>query len=310
MSAGGLDAITRRKHPTQWEKFIESPLMFLAEKLYHASISNLPPAPIDAPFRLVCISDTHNGQDAVPTLPVGDVLIHAGDLTHSGTPKELRAALAWLQKQPHLYKIFIAGNHDSGLADPTFQEEIREMYPDLIYLQESAVTITSLEGRTFKVYGSPYTPKFGSWLFQYPIIKPLEVPYSTRWSDIPPDTDILITHGPAAYHLDLKNGCPALLDTLWTVRPRVHVFGHIHAGRGVETVPWNDPQLRYEKILSGLGGWWDLLVLFRWVLTCWFWPCRKQDSVGESKSSTIMVNAASIEKSKTSERRPAIVIEI
>lgn len=30
-----------------------------------------------------------------------------------------------------------------------------------------------------------------------------------------------------------------LLLTFWRVRPRLHVFGHIHAARGVEHVSWD-----------------------------------------------------------------------
>ncbi|KAG6807926.1 hypothetical protein H0H93_000815, partial [Arthromyces matolae] len=55
--------------------------------------------------------------DELEPLPEGDVLVHAGDLTHSGTPQEVRSALQWLADQPHPHKIFIAGNHDYALSD-------------------------------------------------------------------------------------------------------------------------------------------------------------------------------------------------
>jgi Icc-related predicted phosphoesterase len=47
----------------------------------------------------------------------------------------------------------------------------------------------------------------------------------------------LITHGPPQGHGDLTSrgeraGCQDLLDALRRIRPRLHVFGHIHEGAG------------------------------------------------------------------------------
>lgn len=70
--------------------------------------------------RIVCISDTHNQTPA--RLPPGDVLIHAGDLTNSGTYKELSRAAEWLRNlKGYEYKIVLPGNHDLGL-DRTWVE--------------------------------------------------------------------------------------------------------------------------------------------------------------------------------------------
>ena len=66
------------------------------------------------PIRIVCISDTHN---ATPELPLGDILIHAGDLTAHGTFDEVQAQLRWLASQPHPHKIVVAGNHDIVLDE-------------------------------------------------------------------------------------------------------------------------------------------------------------------------------------------------
>lgn len=62
----------------------------------------------------MCISDTHNQTPA--RLPPGDILIHAGDLTNSGTYKELSRAAEWLRNlKGYEYKIVVPGNHDLGL---------------------------------------------------------------------------------------------------------------------------------------------------------------------------------------------------
>lgn len=70
---------------------------------------------------MVCISDTHNQTPA--RLPQGDILIHAGDLTNSGTYKELSRAAEWLKGlRGYEYKIVIPGNHDLAL-DRTWVED-------------------------------------------------------------------------------------------------------------------------------------------------------------------------------------------
>jgi len=56
---------------------------------------------------------------------------------------------------------------------------------------------------------------------------------------MPTSIDILITHGPPNGILDLSEageyaGCTALLEAVREIAPRVHLFGHIHEGRGIE----------------------------------------------------------------------------
>ena len=54
---------------------------------------------------------------------------------------------------------------------------------------------------------------------------------------IPSDTDILVTHTPPVGHGDLccsgvRAGCVELLTTVQNrVKPKYHVFGHIHEGK-------------------------------------------------------------------------------
>ncbi len=57
---------------------------------------------------------------------------------------------------------------------------------------------------------------------------------------IPGDTDILITHGPPFGILDMTirgehTGCEELLRKIERVKPKLHVFGHIHEDHGQET---------------------------------------------------------------------------
>jgi Icc-related predicted phosphoesterase len=58
-----------------------------------------------------------------------------------------------------------------------------------------------------------------------------------KWALIPEGTDVLITHGPPFGILDWtargeRVGCEDLLEAVRRVKPRLHVFGHIHEGYG------------------------------------------------------------------------------
>ncbi|KAH7108270.1 Metallo-dependent phosphatase [Auriculariales sp. MPI-PUGE-AT-0066] len=251
----------QRREPSTWERLLNDPLLTTARWLYqgctsHASsIADSPATP--SLLRVVCISDTHNHHIALGTLPSGDILIHAGDLTQSGTVDEVQSALRWLSEQPHPHKLLIAGNHDQALAEesPTRRDLLSE-FPGLKYLHDSTIEVT-VRQRTLSIYGSPLTPKHGNWPMQYERDR-------ADWSRIPLGTDILVTHGPPAFHLDGEwhSGCRALLNALWSLRPRLHVFGHIHVARGVEEVTWDARQHAFERFLRYRGLWHFVQLVF------------------------------------------------
>lgn len=163
-------------------------------------------------------------------LPDGDVLIHAGDFSMMGKGWEIESFAAWLAGQPHRHKIVVAGNHDW-----LFQRrpaEARELLPvDVHYLADSSAEI---EGVRF--WGSPWQPEFGDWAFNLPRGKVL----AAKWALVPEGVDVLVTHGPPFGVLDTvvpdneHVGCADLAVELTRIRPKVHVFGHIHSGAGME----------------------------------------------------------------------------
>jgi predicted phosphodiesterase len=172
------------------------------------------------------------------SLPDGDVLIHAGDATSSGVSDEVGRFLEWFASQSHPHKILIAGNHDwLFLRHPDMAEQLLAAYPGITYLQDSGVEIKGI-----KFWGSPWQPEFCDWAFNLPRKGPglREV-----WNRIPIDTEVLITHGPPYGILDQVTGsidfsgkaehlgCEELLIRLAAVKPKVHIFGHIHGGYGV-----------------------------------------------------------------------------
>ncbi|KAK1760652.1 putative rhamnogalacturonate lyase C [Echria macrotheca] len=217
--------------------------------------------------RIVCISDTHN---CTIKLPKGDVLIHAGDLTNSGSYSELSKAIQWLEKTDFEVKIVVAGNHDVTLDQPFYSRNWERFHSteaqdtsrclsllqsseSIIYLRHEPATVRLRDSKGpqtgFKVFGSPYSPGSGLWAFGYDDTddaddKRSEPAASKIWNSIPSDIDILVTHTPPRTYCDTcprtgqPLGCEHLRQTITRVRPRLHVCGHIHHGRGSRRVRW------------------------------------------------------------------------
>jgi Icc-related predicted phosphoesterase len=175
-------------------------------------------------MRIVCLSDTHNQQIEAPD---GDILIHAGDATIRGTHQEILEFNAWFSVLPHKHKIFVAGNHDWLFeTNPVMARALLDK--SIVYLQDKAIEIDGV-----KIYGSPWQPRFYDWAFNLDRGREM----AEKWDMIPADTDILITHGPPAGILDRTAygdlaGCEELIKKVTAVRPKAHIFGHIHEGYG------------------------------------------------------------------------------
>lgn len=176
-------------------------------------------------MRVVAVADTHLFHDEL-TVPDGDVFVHAGDICRSGRARELEYAATWIRGLPHRHKIVVAGNHDWVFArDPVAG---RLMLGDgVTYLQDEGCEIDGV-----RFWGSPWQPEFCDWAFNLPRGPAL----AEKWALIPPETDILITHGPPRGFGDRTRvgpqGCDDLLARVRQVRPRAHLFGHIHEDGG------------------------------------------------------------------------------
>jgi len=172
-------------------------------------------------------------------VPDGDVLIHAGDFCGGANRRSVAEFLEWFAAQPHKHKVFIAGNHDVSFEEEeTWCRQTLQKFPNLTYLQDSACEIEGI-----KFWGAPWQPAFGNWSFNLPRGPEL----ADKWSAIPTGTDVLITHGPPQGILDecpawppkpgvvkmVNVGCADLLQVVERIKPKVHVFGHIHEGYGV-----------------------------------------------------------------------------
>lgn len=184
-------------------------------------------------MKIICISDTHNLQDALnKSMPEGDILIHAGDFTSRGKLAETIEVYGWLANLDYKHIIVIPGNHDF-LCQRNDKEARRIMANDKIhYLIDEEIVIDGI-----KFWGSPWTPFFFDWAFN---IEPGKEP--EQWEKIPNDVDVLITHGPPYEILDTSSyknehcGCKALAYKIKQIKPRFHIFGHVHEGYGVKQI--------------------------------------------------------------------------
>lgn len=177
-------------------------------------------------MKIVFIADTHNEHLNID-VPAGDMIVHAGDLSGSGTASQLEDFFSWFRRLPHQHKVLIAGNHD-WLFELN-NDRARELAQGVVYLQDESVTIEGL-----KIYGTPWQPWFMDWAFNLQRGTALKA----KWDLIPSDTDILITHGPPHGIGDKTDagelaGCEDLLSAVLRIRPKIHVYGHIHEGYGV-----------------------------------------------------------------------------
>jgi Icc-related predicted phosphoesterase len=177
--------------------------------------------------RIVCLSDTHNFNENI-AVPDGDILIHAGDATVRGTQYEIEMFLSWFYSLPHKNKIFVAGNHDWLYQTDNHLARLLTADYKIKYLQDSPCRINNL-----KIYGSPWQPRFYDWAFN--LNRGSEI--AEKWKMIPHDTDILVTHGPPFEILDITPagdsvGCEELRKVVEKLRPKAHIFGHIHHGYG------------------------------------------------------------------------------
>lgn len=201
-------------------------------------------------MKLVLIADTHGRHGSID-IPDGDVLIHAGDFsTWIGTLDELHQFNEFLGGLPHPHKIMIAGNHDFCFERENAESRI--MLTHAHYLQDDEIEIDGV-----KFYGAPWQPEFLNLAFNVPRGEALR----RKWDLIPSDTDVLITHGPP-YGIGDRTlsgqhvGCEDLLARVQEIKPRIHVFGHIHEGRGMMEIG----ETTFVNAATDRGGWSPFLV--------------------------------------------------
>ncbi|KAL3080864.1 hypothetical protein niasHT_031362 [Heterodera trifolii] len=181
-------------------------------------------------------------------IPDGDVLIHAGDFTECGDVSAVIKFNQQIGTLPHKVKIVVPGNHELGFEDGEEMSERQlaglsmlginkayELLTNCIYLCDRQIEVFGL-----KVYGAPWHPMPG-----YAFYRQRGQALLQKWNQIPSKLDVLVTHTPPLGHGDFNSftkldgilaGCAELLNTIeFRVKPKYHVFGHIHQQHGCTT---------------------------------------------------------------------------
>ena len=188
---------------------------------------------------LLHLSDTHGKHHLLKDLPKADIIVHSGDISEDGTESEVLDFLNWFCDLSYRYKIFVAGNHDFCLENA---QQIEGLPHDCHYLHSSGVEI---EGVKF-------------WGVSYFTSDELAGNIAQQMMEIPLNTDVLITHRPPYCILDFDDsnnfGCVDLLHAMSKIRPKYHLFGHVHTGYGIEKSQYttfvNASLVRKNKIVN------------------------------------------------------------
>ncbi len=171
-------------------------------------------------MKILHISDTHGSHRRLRDLPEADVVVHSGDFTMIGSEQEALDFLNWFCDLPYPQKIFICGNHDECL----YGAKVDGLDDNVHYLCNSGVEIGGV-----KFYGVP--------MFMGDCVTGRQ---TKHYANIPDGTDVLITHTPPFGILDFDDninyGSEELLSRIAAVRPRLHLFGHIHSQHGTKSL--------------------------------------------------------------------------
>lgn len=178
-------------------------------------------------MKVTIISDTHNQHEALGTLS-GDVLVHCGDMFsfQDWNREHLHRLDSWFSHQDFDLILCTGGNHDFVLEQAL--RENSQPFKNAVYLQDQKY---KHNGVVF--YGAPWTPQLSGHAFYGD-----DHMLREKWSLIPKDTNVLITHTPPYSVLDKSSrgmtlGCKRLAKAVKNIKPNIHCFGHVHNSAGL-----------------------------------------------------------------------------
>lgn len=192
-------------------------------------------------MKITCIADLHGHY---PKLDGGDLLIVAGDLTVNDSRSEYDKFFDWFACQEYTKKLYIAGNHDNLIGNGSYSTPA---HCDAHYLCDSG---TEFEG--LKIWGSPWSLWFDGINPNCKAFTGSEKDLEKKFRLIPDDIGILITHCPPFGIMDktidgIRAGSTSLLEELKRVRPKIHVFGHIHERYGEDEDEWWGRKIKRQR---------------------------------------------------------------
>jgi len=200
-------------------------------------------------IKIAAISDLHG---MLPTIEESaDILLIAGDVIPLAiqfnkveSMKWFETTFAeWILSVPVEDVYMVAGNHDAYLesANKTKIGKILQATNfKLHYLENTDIVYRNCDGVEFKIFGTPYCHRYGTW----PFMRDDEY-MEEKFKQIPEDVDIIISHDPP-YGLcdadvileDTRNlgrglqhlGNVPLAQRIVNIPYKLHVCGHIHSG--------------------------------------------------------------------------------
>lgn len=186
-------------------------------------------------MKILFISDTHNNHPVI--YREWDAIFHIGDATNSGSLKEFECFNRWWYSLEAKYKVFIPGNHEFYYFKEIQHSSIKEANIKFGLTDAGVITLIneSLELNGIKFYGSPNTKPVNEKIFW--AWEEQEENRKNIFSSIPCNIDFLLTHTPPSKTLSFNSqredcGCPILLEQLQRIKPKYHIFGHIHEQGG------------------------------------------------------------------------------
>lgn len=193
-------------------------------------------------MKVCAISDLHGD---LPQLEPCELVLICGDsvpLSCQGSYNKTRKWYFntfndWAKKLDCNKVIFIAGNHELYLENHEGEYKANFLFNNKItYLCHNKYEYTSLDGKVYSIFGTPYCQKFGSWAFM--LSNDILV---DRYNEVPEGLDILITHDQPYDFGDvlLQKDCPwatgenigngPLLGCILKKQPRYQFNGHLHS---------------------------------------------------------------------------------
>ena len=135
----------------------------------------------------------------------------------------------------------VPGNHDNCLGRGNVKTQCEKLLPHCHHvLVDESINVFGIN-----FYGSPWIPPIGTGEHSFVELRGSQL--NSCWKRIPDQVDILLTHTPPlgildTFYTDEHVGCFALLNhSINRVKPKFHIFGHMHGAHGVLQNPDDHP---------------------------------------------------------------------
>ena len=206
-------------------------------------------------IKICATSDLHG---YLPEIDKCDLVLICGDIVSLRSqlyPKSCkkwytRVFQPWIDSLPCDKVLFISGNHEVGMEG--HEEEYKKLFGPhdkaTVLFHESYEYLGS-DGKTYKIFGTPYCKIFGNWAYMRP-----NSDLKEKFSEIPEGLDILLTHDAPfgvsdillqeGYYTGEHIGNKPLAEAILQKAPKIVCHGHLHStSREFE-------ELGYSKVVN------------------------------------------------------------